>query len=396
MGAWIRRLGAAAIVVYTALFAWTGRHVGRADAAYRDGRFDEAHAILTRAAFWHVRSGRVNDALGVVDLARGRLDEAGTHLLAARGGFFHPPAFGEESVLLSFLREGKIEAARTYAAHRLTIASTPATAFYLGAAENGLNRLDDSEKHLGEATGESSLKERIDAQRAIIAAKRKTGRADYLFDARGAPLAGLDMTTGHPALLVPELGPLLSGPYAIHLDPRDNTGHVRLSLDLEMQRAAQAALGARSGSLVVVDVATGGLLAAASQPASWLSPDGAALPALTRTYEPGSIIKMITLTAALRKGLDVEGLFPLDCPGWIAIDGVAFRDWMPHRRVESIDQAVAVSCNIAFGRIGGEVGRDALDAELRRFGFDFRSERGAGATDFRLLTGALLTEDGAH
>lgn len=393
----LRQLVLLAALVYVALFAWTGRYVGNAEAAYSAGRLDEAHVALSRAAFWHVRAGRVHDALGVVDLARGRLAEGQVHLAEARRGFFHPPAFGEERVLLSFLRQGLCEPALIYASHRLMLANEPATAFYLGVAENGLNRLDDATGHLAAASADTSLKLRVDHQLAIIAEKRRTWRADYLIDRNGKALAGVDTRTGRPALLLSDLAPLIEGPFAIHLRPLDTLGQVRLTIDLEIQRAAEAALGSRPGSLVAIDVATGGVLAAASQPASVQTVDGQAPPALSRLYEPGSIIKMLTLTSALRTGVDVEKIFPIDCPGWAAIDGVAFRDWIPHRRIESIEQAVAASCNIAFGRMAQAVGRDALNAELRRFGFDDRSGAPTSSTgDFKLKIGALLPEDSAH
>ena len=93
----------------------------------------------------------------------------------------------------------------------------------------------------------------------------------------------------------------------------------------------------------------------------------------------------------------MDGFFPMECPGTETIDGLAFRDWVRHFKVESIDHAVAVSCNIVFGRLGRAVGREALDAELRLYGFDFQSEhvepRGA---DFRYEVGTLGSPDAAH
>ena len=394
---WLRRAALLAVLVYLALFAWTGQRVGAAEEAFTAGRLDEADRILAGVASWHVRAGRVHDALGVVELARGRLVEGRAHLAAARRGFFHPPAFGDRAVLARFLRDGLYEPAQIYAAHRLELSGEPAMAMYLGTAENGLNRLDDAEKHLALAAADPALKTQVEAQRARIAEKRRTGRSSYLVDRSGTPLAAIDVRSGRASLLVPDLASLLDGPAGLRLTPDDTKRLVRLSLDLEMQRAAEAALGSRRGALVVIDVATGGLLAAASQPAGVPAPGGLAPAALAATYEPGSIIKMITLAAALRKGLDVPSMFPQDCPGWLAIDGVAFRDWMPHKRVESVDQAAAVSCNLAFGRMGQAVGRDALDAELRRFGFDTPAgQPAADDAELKYRPGSLLPPDAAH
>ena len=169
---WIRRLLLAGIIIYAALWAWTGQRVGAAQTAWREGRLEEAHDLLSRAAFWHVRSGRVHDALGVVDLTRDRLDEADLHLAAARRWFFHPAAFGEDVVLLGFLRTGRHEPARRYAAHRLLIKETPGGLFLLGVAENALNRLDDADAHLAAAAAaDAAFRQRAAPHQAVLAAK---------------------------------------------------------------------------------------------------------------------------------------------------------------------------------------------------------------------------------
>lgn len=386
---WARRLVLAGVIVYAALFAWTGRLVGEAERAFFEDRLEAARDDLERAAFWRVRGGRVRDALGVVALAQGRAEEADSHLARARRGLFHPAAFGEERVLTGFLREARFEPARTYAAHRLLIASTPRTAFYHAVSANGLNQLEEAGKSLEVASADPSLAAKIEAQRKLIALKRRVGRADFLFDRRGEPLAGTDLRSGEMALTAPDLASLLIGPHGPALRERDRGAQIRLTLDLGIQRAAEAALGAQRGAIVALDPRTGALLAAASQPRGTL--------ALTRHYEPGSILKMLTLAAALREGDSLGDLFPMTCPGWIPIDGKPFRDWKTHGPVASIEEAVAESCNIAFGRLGLQIGRDALNAELRRFGFDPSvppaAEAVADRIDFAFETGRLTPED---
>ncbi len=392
---WLVRLLLLAAGVYAALFAWTGHLVGNAETAFDAGRYDEAHALLERAAGWRVRAGRVNDGLGVVDLARGRPEEAEAHLAAARRGFFHPAAFGEERVLRDLLREGRYEPARTYGEHRLAVAPGPMVAWYLGVAENGLNDLDAAERHLQTALADPAWNAKADEQLRGVAGKRRTGRADTLVDRNGTAIEAIDVHTGRPVELAPDLMAWLAGPAGPHLEPQDRNNRVELTLDLGIQRAAEAALGSQRGALVVLDVATGGLLAAASQPR--VDPQTGRPVALTGTFEPGSILKLLTLAAALRSGADVSTLFPMDCPGWITIDGQIFRDWRTHGEVGSIEEAVSVSCNIAFARIGALAGRDALSAELRHHGFDpALPPGGAGASDFDYSTGRLLPEDTAH
>ena len=391
---WPRRIAAAAGVIYLTLFAWTGHLIGRAEASYRNGWFDEGHALLARASFWNVRRGRVSDALGVIDLARGRLDEAQIHLQGVRGRWFHPSAFKEERVLLTFLRAGQFEEARIYGAHRLRVEGGPGVEFYLGVAEKGLGHVDEAERHLAAAEAPGARwREQASAQRSRLARLKTAGRAEFLLDRKGAAVAEVDLGTGRPAALIPGLSWLLTGPHAARVGTRDRGIQVELTLDLGLQKAAEAALGSRQGALVILDASTGALLAAASREgAVRATGDGSA--AFSRGYEPGSIIKMITLTAALRNRVDPAAIFPMDCPGWIPLDGAAFRDWTTHRRVDSIDQAVAESCNIAFGRLGGLVGREALDAELRRFGFGREDQ--AAASDFHFELGRFLPPDAAR
>ncbi|HKY33225.1 MAG TPA: penicillin-binding transpeptidase domain-containing protein [Candidatus Polarisedimenticolia bacterium] len=394
-GAWVRRALAAAAAGYLLAFAWTGRLVGQAEQAYWGGRLDEASALLRRASFWKVRSGRVNDALAVVELTRGDTGGAAAHLAAAAKGFFHPAAFGEERVLLALLRSGRLEAARRYAEHRTRIHATPSLAWYLGLAEAGLGRLDEADRHLAAAAAGPQLRQKAEAERQRLSRARSLGRLDVVVDRSGAPVAALDLRTRSAALLFPDLAPLLGEPLAEILRRDGGPRTARLALDLRLQRAAEEALGSRRGALVAVDVRTGGVLAAASQPRA-AAPGGSRPEALAGRYEPGSIIKMITLEAALRHGLDVEGLFPLDCPGWILLDGVAFRDWMPHRTVRSVDEAVAVSCNIAFGRLGALLGRQRLDDALERYGFPREGAPAGPEAGALFVPGRLLPPDPAR
>ena len=391
--AWIRRALIVLGLAYAAAFAWTGHLVGRAETAYWEGRLEVADALLDRATFWMARGGRVDDARGVVALTRGDEDLARTHLESARGSFFHPAAFGTQRLLESFLRDGDYESAAIYARHRLELGEDGLVSYYLAAAELALGRYDEVEKNLAPADNEPGLTQQVASIRQTLRDIKTKGRYEYMSDRRGAAIGVVDPATGKASLLEQGLEGLLQGPWGPGLGKHDVGTRVELTIDLEIQRAAQAALGTRAGSIVVIEPATGALLAAASYPL----PDGTEPPAsLSRVYEPGSIMKMVTLVTALRTGADLDGLFPMDCPGWIEVDNLAFRDWLTHGDVASIDDAVAVSCNIAFGRVGFLVGRDALDEELTRFGFVAGSGGTERVTDLTYTVGRLHPLDADH
>ena len=114
---------------------------------------------------------------------------------------------------------------------------------------------------------------------------------------------------------------------------------LRLSIDLRVQYAAYRALkkavlkhNAKSGSVVVVDVQSGEVLAMVNQP-SFNPNDRASLRqnavrnrALTDLMEPGSTVKPFTILAALE-----SGLFELDSvietsPGYLKVDYKTFVD----------------------------------------------------------------------
>jgi len=386
-----------ALLVYLALFARTGHLLGKSEAAWVERRFEQSDALLRKAAFWRVRGSRVDEARGIVALSLGRLEDAGRRLAAARGDFpFHTAAFGEERVLTFFQREGRYEAAEIYAAHRLRIRPSPLLHYHAGVARLALNHLDAATEELAAAAASSDRKlaARARALLDVVASRKATGRADYIFDSQGVPLAGIDARSGARLAPIPEVMGLLEGPFAPVIDAKETSGRIDLTLDLAIQRAAGEALGDQRGALIAMDVQTGALLAVVSRPEH--PPDGIPV-ALTKAYEPGSIVKMLTLAGALRSGIDVAAQFPMQCPGWIEIDDLAFRDWTSHGMLEDIGEAMAVSCNIAFGRIGTLLGEGPLESELMRWGFgigESASFRRDGDLAYRL--GRLLPEDEAH
>ncbi len=388
----LRRLILAAVILYAAAFAWTGYLLGEAETAFRAGRFEEAASRLDRASFWRVRGARVDDAIGVVALARGDHADARRHLDRARGRWsVRTAAFGEEPVLESFLRAGHFEAAEIYAAHRHAVDPTTAIAFFRGAASLALGRPTDALEPLDAAAGDPEWSARARQLLELARHRDGTGRGDVLFDRGGTPLGSFTRDGAGWSFTEPDLGALLAGPFLASLPADEARGRVDLTIDLAIDRAARRALGRQRGSFVVIDPRNGDLLAAVSVPGGAETP-GDATP-LRKGYEPGSIIKMITLAAALRAGVDLTSRFPMVCPGWEEIDGKAFRDWITHGKVDSMEEAVAVSCNIAFGRLGIDVGRGALDAELALWGFGAPGDAARTADGLPFRTGHLLPTD---
>jgi len=162
------------------------------------------------------------------------------------------------------------------------------------------------------------------------------------------------------------------------------------SLDLDLQLVAESALdavsGASRGSIVVLDVRTGEILALASRPdfdlnliSPTISPtekerldtSGAWLNRATQAlYPPGSSHKVFTALAGLRSGA-LDAYTTHTCAGFLQIGTHRF----PCHHVEghgliTLRTALSQSCNIFAYQIGLAAGADALADEARRFHLD--------------------------
>ena len=165
---------------------------------------------------------------------------------------------------------------------------------------------------------------------------------------------------------------------------RDVPGQtVKLTIDAGLQEYAARRLGNESGSAVVIDARTGGILAMASMPAydpnsfsdgisrlEWgmLSEDDH-LPLTNKVlqglYPPGSTFKPATALAALRAGIDPERT--VYCNGGYQLGNRFFRCLGRHGPV-NLHRAIAKSCNTYFYTMGRDVGMDGVAAAARQLG----------------------------
>ena len=108
--------------------------------------------------------------------------------------------------------------------------------------------------------------------------------------------------------------------------------------------------------------------------------------AIADTYEPGSVFKLITASAALEEGItdtDNEGEF--SCTGGIEVAGVRIKCWRYYRPhgSESLRQALMNSCNPVFIGLGQKLGVETYYSYLEKFklleitGIDLPGEAGS-------------------
>jgi hypothetical protein len=157
---------------------------------------------------------------------------------------------------------------------------------------------------------------------------------------------------------------------------------VVLTLDAKIQQAAFDALGDRTGAVVVVEAATGDILAAASTPSfDPTTPPGQAWDvaaekgykgpfvnrAFQRRYPPGSTFKLITAAAWMEQ----DGYTPtwgIECKGRHPRYGIREYKGKRHGWV-GLRNALSLSCNVFFAEIGVRLG-PALGDTADRFGFN--------------------------
>jgi cell division protein FtsI/penicillin-binding protein 2 len=165
--------------------------------------------------------------------------------------------------------------------------------------------------------------------------------------------------------------------------PGKRAENVQTTLDLDVQRAAEQALGAtnKKEALVALQPSTGDVLAVANRPS------GETLNrALTGLYPPGSTFKVITTAALLRDGLSVDQT--VKCPATTVVDGRSFRNFEGEAAGDvPFRTDFAQSCNTAFISLAGRLSRTALPDTARDFGLGEQLKLGLPVADAKVPEG---------
>jgi cell division protein FtsI/penicillin-binding protein 2 len=170
------------------------------------------------------------------------------------------------------------------------------------------------------------------------------------------------------------------------LRPPVNGADLRLTLDAGLQHLLEAAMWetyvmnqAEGVTGLVMEVHTGAIVAMASFPSfdsnAYAAADPSLFkdPAVSRQYEPGSVMKAFTISAALDAGAINLNTTVLDDNN-LRIGGVriqnADRYKVPNGHGEiTAGQVLELSNNVGAAKIGLLVGRQGLYQAFRRFGF---------------------------
>jgi cell division protein FtsI (penicillin-binding protein 3) len=203
-----------------------------------------------------------------------------------------------------------------------------------------------------------------------------TGAAgiEYSFDAL---LRGTDGSVRYEKDSVGNVNP--AGP--IKRKNAQDGGSVRLTLDQDLQFTVQKYLDAavrqsqaRGGQVTILNARTGEVLALAStgsfnpQDPSTISNGQSLDPNVQQVFEPGSANKIVTMSAALEKGL-ITPKSVLTVPDDIDAGGVNIHDawWHPAQKFTATG-ILAESSNVGTLMIAQKVGQQSFFDYLKKFG----------------------------
>ncbi|MCI2057415.1 MAG: penicillin-binding protein [Oscillibacter sp.] len=193
---------------------------------------------------------------------------------------------------------------------------------------------------------------------------------------------------------------LINGAYGA-----EKGNNLYLTIDAYYNNVAYQALNGHSGVVAVYNYKTGEIVCLVSAP----SYDPENVPSdittndrykgaylnrfLTSTFTPGSVFKTVTVAAAIEKLPDAMTK-TWQCDGTTVIDGQTITCSGTHGE-ETLEEALANSCNVAFAEIADELGGDTMKAYTEKAGLtDSYSVSGlptaSGTFDFANLSDADL------
>ncbi|MBD1837814.1 penicillin-binding protein 2 [Coleofasciculus sp. FACHB-64] len=160
---------------------------------------------------------------------------------------------------------------------------------------------------------------------------------------------------------------------------------VQLTLDLDLQKAAERALGDRKGAIVAMDPNNGAILAMVSRPGfdpnvfskritpeTWKKVQSKGNPFVNRAlrvFPPASTFKIVTASAAIESGKYSPNTVLATYP-YLTVGGIRFGEWN-HAGFGPLGfvGALAMSSDTFFYQIGKGIGGPTLIDWTRKYGF---------------------------
>ena len=161
---------------------------------------------------------------------------------------------------------------------------------------------------------------------------------------------------------------------------------IRITLDTEVQKLSAELMQGKAGSVSVMDIYTGEIIAMYSSPSynpnsflfgisqdEWqLIRNNPLKPLINKTlsglYSPGSTLKPIVALSALENGI-MDTDFKVKCEGKMELHGQTFHCWKEKGHGwMSLNNAMKQSCDTYFYEIARKLGVDKLKVTADKFG----------------------------
>ncbi len=159
--------------------------------------------------------------------------------------------------------------------------------------------------------------------------------------------------------------------------PKDVVLTISSSIQYMVEAALERAVTssqAKAGTAIVIDNATGEILALANYPTfdpnrlGEITADNLSNAAVQQVYSPGSVFKLITYGSALEKRMFTPESEIDSGNGTVEVGGRRFSDSRAYGRI-TYTKAFAVSSNVCAIKTGMKVGREGFFQTLTDFGF---------------------------
>lgn len=155
---------------------------------------------------------------------------------------------------------------------------------------------------------------------------------------------------------------------------------IQLSMDINIQKIAEASLSGINGSVIIMDPYSGEIIAMASSPdfspcafteglafsiGQWK--DSALLNrSISGIYPAASVFKLVSACAGLELG-KINSSTSYFCQGSMDIGNRSFKCWSTHKE-ENLANAIAHSCDVYFYRLGLMLGPQIIHDYALKFG----------------------------
>lgn len=358
------------IIVVVVGLAWLGYRkyinmtLTKGNTLLQEAKLDEAEPFFSRIQSMPFTNGLGKDGLGVIALLNADSETAKNHfrvvLEKKPGGFGVDP----QIALNLFINQGKYNYGAVYRdfldnwkdADKLDPYALEFSILSLGVreldeAKGYLERVPETEQNNARFKAHKERVSRIEQDQFIpvILDRNQQAILNYSFQQESYEYVS-------PKLFVGWGDPEGDTGLLTALAAEDRYNHVVSTLDINLQKAVYQAMRQFKGTLIMLQPDTGDILAAYGS--EGLHP-------FTAGFEPGSVIKVLTYMSYLKDSSDVSKYAPKNYPSFEMIGGKIFYDWTPQGRLDTVNEGMAVSCNLMFARMGIDLGWPKLSEGVR-------------------------------